>query len=41
MKCPRCKTNYCDLCGVKLDDKKPYQHYKDKTIACYGKCWTE
>jgi hypothetical protein len=36
MTCGRCNTHFCWLCREKLNQEKPYDHFKDPFSGCFG-----
>jgi hypothetical protein len=40
MSCIECRIPFCYLCGLKILDKKPYDHFSDINIECYQKLMT-
>jgi hypothetical protein len=36
MTCYKCNTQFCFLCGVRLNREHPYLHFNDPGQACYN-----
>lgn len=37
MRCLSCYTFFCNICGSYLDHSQPYEHFNNRSSACYGK----
>jgi E3 ubiquitin-protein ligase RNF14 len=39
MNCAQCRTHFCYLCSSWLDPGNPYEHFNDRSKACYQRLW--
>lgn len=37
MTCSRCRSFFCNICGLLLNPKEPYFHFNDPESSCFGK----